>query len=422
MKQIIVAAALAALVTQPTLARAQESSGATTEAFNLTAPSPGYTYFYRAGATMAAHDSAVRDCGRQAARMVQPQDGSAAAAGAAGGLLGALVVGVVSGYIQGKRNTRALGANLENCMVIEGWGVRSVDAVEGEALDKLAQPALHDALALRVEAAEPIDEQVRVFGNELKRQPPAAFGWAGDMDSLSLSLQALPPADKEEAAPPRPRLPRQPRSARPVRALAETQLSVAPETGLVIMNLKGQAEQGGRSLTFVRMGDDPETPAWVADQRPDRFVATLTGRAATRGDTARQNTVAFAVPPGRWRLAAVTHNLFSLSLCRGAPAFDVRAGEAVFAGTFDMNSGVAMPRTAVSQGELPPAYAALSPTPAVWTDGGVGMCEGAYLYGAFRADPAAPVVSSAEAEAATAPAEPAPTTVETETAVVASPA
>lgn len=356
-------------------------------AFDLTAPSPGFTYFYKSGASIADHDEAVRACGRHAVRMVQPQDTSAAAAGAAGGLLGALVMGAVSGYIQGKRNTRALGANLENCMVVEGWTVRRIADAEGEILDKLEQPALHDAIALRVSAVTPGDEQVRVFGNELKHKPPAAFGWAGDMDALSLSLQALPPADKSEAATPRPRLPRQPRSARAPRPLTEAQLAVAPETGIVVVKLKGEAWAGGRSLTFVRASSDPDAPAWVADQLPDRFVATLTSRAAVRGDTNRYNMLAFAVPPGRWRLASVTQNLFSLNLCRGAPAFDVRAGQAVFAGEFDMSGVVAVPDTDIADADLPPAYAILSPAAAVWTDGGPSSCEGAYLYAAFLGGP-----------------------------------
>lgn len=356
-------------------------------AFDLTAPSPGYTYFYRSGATIEDHDAAVRNCGRQAVRMAQPQDSSAAAAGAAGGLLGALVMGAVSGYIQGKRNSRALGANLENCMVVEGWTVRSIATAEGEVLDKLEQPALHEAIALRVGAAEPQDEQVRVFGNELKHRAPAAFGWAGDMDAQSLSLQALPPVVKEDVAAPRPRLPRQPRSARSPRALTEAQLVAAPETALVIVKMKGLAQHGGRSLTFVRAGEDVDTPAWVADQQPDRFVTGLTYRAAVRGDANRFNTVAYAVPAGRWRLASVTQNLFSLSLCRGAPAFDVQAGQVVFLGEFDMGGVVAMPNMNVAEADLPPAYAALSPTPVEWVDGGVSTCEGAYLYAALREAP-----------------------------------
>ena len=406
MKHIIAAVALSTLVVQPTLASAQEAVAPT--AFDLTVPSPGYTYFHRAGATIEEHDAAVRDCGRQAARMAQPQDSSAAAAGAAGGLLGALVVGAVSGYVQAKRNSRALGANLENCMVIDGWAVRSLPAVEGEALDKLEQPALHEALALRFAAAEPDDEQVRVFGNELRRQPPAAFGWAGDMDALSLSLQALPPLEQQPEATPRPRLPRQPRSARPPRALTETQLAetqlaeaAAPDSALVVIKLKGLSQQSGRTLTFVRAGQDSDTPAWAADQRPDRFTVGLTHRAATRGDAGRFNTEAFAIPPGRWRLASMTQAPVSLSLCRGAPAFEVAAGQVAFLGEFDLSGGGAAPALDLEKADLPPAYAALTPTPVTWTDGGVATCEGAYLYAAFvneaQSRPAAAITEASNA-------------------------
>lgn len=418
MKKILVTVALSAMVVQPTLAVAEQAEPASSPnptsvpsqaptagpwvtgdatlstAFDLTAPSPGYTYFYRSGATIEDHDVAVRNCRRQAVRMAQPEDPSTAAAGAAGGLLGAVVMGVVSGYIRDKRNSRALGANLENCMVVEGWTVRSIAAPEGEVLDKLEQPALHEAIALRVAAAEPQDEQVRVFGNELKHRAPAAFGWAGDMDAQSLSLQALPPVAKEDVADPRPRLPRQPRSARSPRALTEAQLVAAPETALVIVKLKGLVQHAGRSLTFVRAGEDADTPAWVADQQPDRFVAGLTYRAAVRGDANRFNTVAFAIPAGRWRLTSVTKSMFSLSLCRGAPAFDVQAGQVVFLGEFDMGGGVAMPNMNVAEADLPPAYAALAPMPVEWADGGVSTCEGAYLYAALREYPKNEVIQT----------------------------
>ncbi len=399
MKSVICAAALAAVVISPVSASAEEAA---VKPFSLTGASAGHTYFHRAGATIEQHDAALRDCGKAAGRMAQPADSSAAAAGAAGGLLGALVVGAISGYVQSQRNTRAVMANIENCMVVDGWTVRRIEPVEGAALDELEQAPLHEAVALRVGAVPPRDEQARVFGDELASQQPVMFGWAGDLDVVSLSVQALPPVEKTEPAP-RVRLPRQARTARPPRALAENALTAPEGSGLVIVRLDGLAEHANRTLTFVRAGETPETPAWVADQQPDRFSVTLSGRAAVRGAPERTTTAAFAVPPGRWRLASVSEGVFSLSLCRAAPAFDLKAGETVFAGRFDLTTAAAAPQTRLEAGTLPDAYAALTPTPAVWSPAGPALCEGAYLYGSHPVSIAAPAVVQ---EAAAAPASP----------------
>ena len=398
MKCIVFVAALAVAVVSPVVASAEEAA---VTPFSLTTPSAGHTYFHRAGATIDQHDEALRDCGKAAGGMAQPADSSAAAAGAAGGLLGALVVGMVSGYIQGQRNTRAVMANIENCMVVDGWAVRRIEPVEGAALDALEQPALRDAMALRVGAVAPRDEQVRVFGDELAAQQPVMFGWAGDLDVVSLSVQALPPAEKTEAAP-RARLPRQARTARPPRALAEDALKAPAGAGLVIVRIDGLAEHANRTLTFVRAGETPETPAWVADQQPDRFSVALSSRAVVRGAVERTTTAAFAVPPGRWRLASLSQGLFTVSLCRAAPAFDLKAGEIVFAGRFDMTAAAAAPQMKLEAETLPTAYAALSPTPVVWSPAGPAVCEGAYLYGSHPMPPAAPSVLQ-EASAPAAP-------------------
>jgi hypothetical protein len=399
MKCVIIAAALAAVVISPVAASAEEAA---VKPFSLTGSSAGHTYFHRAGATIDQHDEALRDCGRAAGRMAQPADSGAAAAGAAGGLLGALVVGAISGYIQAQRNTRAVMANIENCMVVDGWTVRRIEPVEGAALDELEQASLHEAMALRVGAVEPRDEQVRVFGDELASQQPVMFGWAGDLDVVSLSLQALPPVEKTEPAP-RVRLPRQARTARPPRALAETALSAPAGSGLVILRIDGLAEHSNRALTFVRAGETPDTPAWVADQQPDRFTLVLSGRAAARGAVERTTTAAFALPPGRWRLASVSAGVFSLSLCRAAPAFDLKAGETVFAGRFDMTAAAVAPQTRLEAGTLPAAYAALAPTPAVWSPAGPALCEGTYLYGSHPVAAAAPALLQ---EAAVTPGSP----------------
>ena len=54
-------------------------------------------------------------------------------------------------------------------------------------------------------------------------------------------------------------------------------------------------------------------------------------------------TLAYPVTPGRWLVDSVIIDDVDVSLCLGAPAFDIGRGEVVFAGAFAMNDGVLVP-------------------------------------------------------------------------------
>jgi hypothetical protein len=93
------------------------------------------------------------------------------------------------------------------------------------------------------------------------------------------------------------------------------------------------------AVVFERVGPDPGTPAWV-DGRPAEIVAVRSTRDYAKVNAGDGSTYVFAVPPGRWRLSMVATHLFSVSFCLGAPAFDLAAGEAVYAGSYQ-SDGVA---------------------------------------------------------------------------------
>ena len=418
MKRIAAVVGLVAMVAQPAQAQlvtrapvgAAVAGGA--DRIDLTRSSAGYTYFNRAGADLTQHDTAVSACLVEASRMRQPDDNGAAGAAAAGGLLGALVVGVIQGAMNGMHERRGVAANVENCMVVNGWRVVRLDETEGKTLDALEQAELHAALATHVGASQPLGQIVRVYDNDAVRGDTMLIGRSGDLDKMSLSLQAQPP----QTATPTParKGPQAPRTARPPRALKAEDVAVTGGDALVTVRLTGMAEQGGRTLVFSRQGPAPDVQPWEQDGRPALFAVTLPTRGAVRGDRTRAVTQTFSVPPGRWRLSAVNVGQYITHFCLGTSGFEAREGEAVYAGAFDLSGEQLRPDLTARDDLLAPASpaatAGLRHRAADWSYGGKEQCQGAYLYALdLRPEPAA-VVPVAEATA--------PETVDAETPVI----
>lgn len=388
MKRIAAVVGLMAMVAEP--AQAQLVTRAAVgpavpdveNRIDLTRSSAGYTYFNRAGADLAQHDAAVSACMVEASRMRQPDDNGAAGAAAAGGLLGALVVGVMQGAMNGMHERRGVAANVENCMVVNGWRVVRLDETEGKTLDALEQPELHAALAEHVGAAQPKAEIVRVYNNDAVRGGTVLIGRSGDLDKVSLSLQAQPP---EGATPPPGRKgPQAPRTARPPRALKAEEVAVTAGDALITVRLTGMAEQGGRTLFFTRQGPAPDVQPWEQDGRPALFAVALPTRGAVRGDRTRAVTQTFSVPPGRWRLSAVNVGQYITHFCLGNSGFEARDGEAVYAGAFDLSGEQLRPDMTVRDDLLAPAspaaMAGVRHRAAQWSYGDKEQCQGAYLY------------------------------------------
>ena len=244
---------------------------------SLVTPHPGYTYYNRPGASPVDHDAELRTCIGLASRLVQPDP--TAGAGGGGGLLGALVVGVVRGIQQGMAARRGLVANTTNCMVLNGWRLVQVDEALGVELSALEQAALATRLAPMIGAAEPPGVIVRAFHNEAAVRRVVAFGPAGDLDKIPLSILALAAVEetaqeREQPAARGERL-RRPRSAASPRALRARQLAeLAPDSTLIVVNIAGTMGMGGTTLSFARMGESEVMPGFV-DGLPDYFAATL---------------------------------------------------------------------------------------------------------------------------------------------------
>jgi predicted lipid-binding transport protein (Tim44 family) len=105
---------------------------------SLTGSSPGYHYFWKAGAAIGEHDAAVIDCAVRTRAMINGSDagsGVAAATGAAGGfaggLVGGLIVGIFGACLAAWRGRRLVGAVAQP---LYGGGVAGRAAAPADAL------------------------------------------------------------------------------------------------------------------------------------------------------------------------------------------------------------------------------------------------------------------------------------------------
>jgi hypothetical protein len=395
--KLFLAAAIAATTTHATAA-------------DLTQVSPGYVYFHRANVTLAEHDAAVRACSVEAHKAQQPD--TTAGAGAGGGLLGALVVGIVKGVMDGIAERRGVAANIENCMVVQGWEVRRLTIADGEAIAALPQAGQAEKLAPLVGSVPAVGEVSRAYANDAQFGATQMFTPSGDIDKLSLSLTALAPIPKGQEPPTGPiqNPVKMAKTARPPKALKPEQLAATPaDSALVVVRLTGGQLQGGEILTFWRAGPDPRTPAFV-DGQPASFTIGLPLKMFAGKDQAYDVTAVYALPPGQWRLGSAQRGLFVTSFCLGQPEFTVGKGETVFAGTFNLGGerigpdlGLEPAKTVLAA--LPDRVSVLKP--ASYANGAVSECGGAYVYALEVPD--APFVdgyrhgSAFKAQVATAP-------------------
>ncbi|HEX7946511.1 MAG TPA: hypothetical protein VF495_17715, partial [Phenylobacterium sp.] len=363
-------------------------------AADLIRTTDGYSYFYKAGADRAAHDRDVTECRWVASRLHQPVSQgptsiyvpagtSPVAAGIGGGLGAAIGMAIVQKMADSKGNP----VNLENCMVVKGWQVAVVDEAEGKAL--AADPkALQAQLSQWVGAPAPHGAVARSFNNDVSAVGTSIWSMAIKKgDSLSAAAVDGPKPERPTAAQPiaylpQPKraapLPKMAKTARPPKPLADADLGGVPaDSGLVAVNVDGDSEI---TVTLERLGADNLTPAWV-DGRPDTIYVARPATTFAKTGQAAGATYVYALPPGRWRLASVSVNGTQLSLCLGGPAFDLKAGEVAYAGSFRSNQVAPNMDLAPAKAAFPP----LSPLgeqvkPVSWVNGVQGQCSGAYAY------------------------------------------
>lgn len=312
---------------------------------------PGYTYYNRPGATVEDHNREVADCvQRTQTWYFGPPNADPLGQGPIGGMvLHMLWDGPVAGLE---------AAQVENCMIVRGWRVFDIGEARGRGLSAAPVSTLSATLAQEIGAPSPSGVLVRQWGNELLR--PGSFTIAqrprtpGKQQlSLRLYSESSPPPLKQLPWPGQPVID----PVWPTGRLKVSELGKAPPGSAIILIRITRT-----TVVFARVGETPDDMPALRDHAPGVAAAWVSPFVAKKeGDW-----FALAVPPGRWRMS---------SYCFGSPAFDVAAGEIVYAGAFSSASGV------IPDLSMEPALAwlgsELAPRarPAVYRNGSQGPCH-----------------------------------------------
>jgi len=354
MKIFVAAALAAAAIATPGSGAAQESGQ------SLVRMTSGFTYFNRTGANLDQHNASLRDCMAKAAAIVTMDE---AVNGA--------------GLFASWSRPGPVAAAAENCMVVRGWRVVRLDDAEGAALAKLPAEQLSQRLAAWVGEATPHGQVARVWNNEAARASVKRYevrAWASDKASLSLALlkDEKVEATKPAAMPPGFKLDK----SWPLKPLKPADIAAAPaKAAVLVFGVKGISLSNGVALSFARIGADNDPAPALTDKAPD--FATVTGRWGKKDGA----FTILALPPGKWRITSLGV-MPVLSLCLGAPAFEVKAGDVVYAGMFDLGSEALGPDLALEpvKAHLAGQPAAETIRPASYVNGSTGLCTGAGLY------------------------------------------
>ena len=326
----------------------------------------GYVYYNRPGASLADHNGDLKTCIHDVGAEAIPQ-ADPAAVGATGIVEPMILHALWDGPIAG-----VIAVKVENCMLVRGWRAVRLPADEGERLDKLALPDLASALTPWIGAETPHGDIVRAWANLAAH--PDTFKLASraahpgkDQLSLRVYTQGVAPPIAPRPVPGTP-LKLDPKW--PTRPLKPSDIAAAPPgSAILVVRIRGIGPSGGIGVVFNRLGPDLEVGPSVTDLAPDVAGATIGWLYAKH----EGNWFIFAVPPGRWRITAAGF----LNYCLGSPAFDLHAGEIVYAGTFDLAGDNLGPDLS-----LDPARAYLGGAAtdrlrsAVYQNGSRGSCRG----------------------------------------------
>jgi hypothetical protein len=343
----------------------------------------GYTYYNRPGADAAAHAADIKACAAEAMKLhysgearsftyTQPYAAETIEAGVVGGLIGNLIVGVTIANVNHNGHIGAVAAGLENCMVVRGWRVVQLSDAEGQPLAALPQAELAGRITPWVGAQSPPGKVVRVFGNEAASGLEARLGtWPKSGDSVQLSYTAVTGGSLKSFVlyGTQPMAPGMVLNARrPTPMTAAMLPTVADRRAIVILTLKGLGGRTGGGISLERLnaagyGVDERL---LLDQSNNMFNKTT-------GDT-----VGLVITAGRWRISAIG----DLSFCLGAPAFDAKAGEVLYAGALDLKAARIDPDLSL---EAPKAWLGAAPLaaglkPVQYENGSTGVCGGQVIY------------------------------------------
>ncbi len=356
----------------PVAAYAQTGDAAAVAApVNIFLPTAGYVYFNRPGADLAKHEADLDTCAGYAYEELHPEWYNPFGYTVAG-----LISESVNQGIHGKTVASGAASDVENCMVASGWRVVRVPDAEGAELGALSPDDLRTRLTPWIGAEAPHGILVRSWNNDAAHSLPSDskakpnFFLEGQLSwkihKTEMTGPRTAPSSTRQAAKIDEKWP----IKLPLRSLKLADIAKAPPgSALIILHLPGINTWNNRWLSISREGKDPTDRPSLRDHAPD-FYAFIEYR----------NSVEWfieAVEPGIWRISGLNGK----DACLGAPAFEVKAGDVIYAGTFDLGSTNVKPDL-----DLAPAMTFLAGTaaadtlkPAAYVNGSRAAC-GLYMY------------------------------------------
>jgi hypothetical protein len=287
-------------------------------ATSLGMPTSGYVYFHKTGADLASHNEAIEHCAIEAGKTMSPVlPGASISSG------GTLVAAIILGGFQDDITHASFTANVENCMVVSGWNVVQLDDSEGKALLKLDAASQSAALKSWVGATEIHGVVKRRYESvsDLKIIT-AGFGESA-RDSLSLTSQATAIAGRAKLLPPYEGQGR-PWTERLKGILPSDPAKIAEGASVIVVRAV-TPKMPNSWLQLIYLGNGVDAP-----KLPTPFLGIDLPVKSLWSSDAKEETYAFAVPAGRWAVAAISISGFCLSTA----AFDIAPGDSVFAGSF----------------------------------------------------------------------------------------
>lgn len=372
------AAALTAAFTVSVVetAWAADAAPVAPEQVNISEMTRGYTYYNRPGADWAAHDKELVECAVEAAktRSIDDQINNGATNG---------IAGILVGQAFGNAYNRAtFAAALENCMVVKNWRVVQLADAEGRTILASGAAGVREKIGPWIGSESPYGTIMRVWNNDAAHASTHRYEIRpgrkvdGSLSLVAISETSFTPAPQANLFdnPQRVRLDKK----WPLKWMKPTELGRGPAEGaVVIVHVQGMSFANGIGVTFVRMGPDAFTPASHVDQGPDVLSAVV----GLLGAKKEGKYLALVVPPGRWRLAGMGV-MPVVNFCLGAPSFEVKAGEVIYAGSFDMGAAELGPDLSLDgpRNWLAGAPQAATLKAAEYTNGWTGACGDNSIY------------------------------------------
>ena len=222
----------------------------------------------------------------------------------------------VSSVIAGSANDQGSSANIENCMVVKGWRVIRLPDAEGLAFSHLDHGVQSDKLKDWIGMDPPHGQVARIWNNDISNTAGFELKRAGYFGNTSLSLLMISDQKIPRYVPPN-----NPRPHLTLGGLSEKQLgATSKDAAIVVIGLKDISYSHGYALFFEREKDESQ------QSEPSDILF---------GGT-KNTYFVYSIKPGKWRMLGLGSGLTSLSLCLGSPEFELRAGQVIFMGTFDV--------------------------------------------------------------------------------------